>query len=114
MELETSTIMMTLFILLLVVSVWKIYAFLPNKELADDDTTEASQEELTNLILRVIKKSDGKLSATELFELVHSDDSFDKKHYWRFNQNRLNQLLTHYYLEHEGISDIEEIFKSLR
>jgi len=114
MELETSTIMMILFILLLVVSIWKIYAFLPNKELADDDTTEASQEELTNLILRVIKKSDGKLSVTELFELVHNDESFDKKHYWRFNQNRLNQLLTHYYLEHEGINDLKDVYRSLR
>ena len=114
MELETSTIMMILFILLLVASIWKIYAFLPSKELADDDTTEASQEELTALILSVIKKSNGKLTAQELYELVHSDEDFDKKHFWRFNQNKLNQLLTHYYLEHKEISTIEEIYQTLR
>ncbi len=113
MELETSTIMMILFILLLVASIWKIYAFLPNEELADDDTTEASQEELTALILSVIKKNDGKLTSQGLFELVHNDEKFDKKHFWRFNQNRLNQLLTHYYLEHKDIKTIEDIYNTL-
>lgn len=114
MELNLQTIMMVLFILLLIVSLWKIYAFLPNKELVDDDTTEASQEELTNLILNAIKKSDGKLSSMELFESVINDSNFDKKHYWRFNQNRLNKLLEHYYLEHPGIDSIETIYTSLK
>ena len=86
---------------------------MPNKKLEDDDTTKASQEELTALILSVIKKSDGKLTSQELFNLVHNDETFDKKHFWRFNQNRLNQLLTHYYLEHEDIKTIEDIYKSL-
>jgi len=114
MELDTSTIMMILFIILLVTSIWKIYAFLPNKELADDDTTEASQEELTNLILSVIKKSDGNLTNAELFQRVIDDSSFNKKHYWRFNQNRLNQLLTHFYLEHTDTSSIKDIYKLIK
>ncbi len=99
MQLDTSTIMMILFILLLVVSIWKIYAFLPNKELADDDTTEASQKELINLVLKVIKKSDGKLTKQELFEKIKNDEDFDSKHFWRFNQNKLNQLLIQYDIE---------------
>ncbi len=113
MELNTSTIMMTLFIILLVTSIWKIYAFLPNKVLADDDTTEASQDELMNLILSVIKKSEGDLTSVELFESVHNDTNFDSKHFWRFNQNRLNQLLTHYYLEHPDTQSIKEIYNNL-
>jgi len=113
MELDISTMMMIFFILLLVMSIWKVYMFIPTKKLVDDDTTEASREELTNLILSVIKKSDGKLTSQELFELVHNDDMFDKKHFWRFNQNRLNQLLVHYYLEHENIKTIEDIYKTL-
>ncbi len=112
MELNISTIMMILFILLLVVSIWKIYAFLPNKELEDDDTTEASQEELINLILHVIKKHNGKLNSAELFEKIKSDEKFDTKHFWRFNQNRLNQLLNHYYIENPNTQSIEDIYKN--
>ena len=113
MELDISTMMMIFFILLLVMSIWKVYMFIPTKKLVDDDTTEASREELTALILSVIKKSDGKLTSQGLFELVHNDEKFDKKHFWRFNQNRLNQLLTHYYLEHKNIKTIEDIYKTL-
>ena len=113
MELDTSTLMMIFFIIFLVISIWKIYAFLPNKELSDDDTTQASQEELIALILSVIKKSDGKLNTAELFQKVKADESFDKEHYWRFNQNRLNQLLTHYYIENPHTKSIEDIYKTL-
>ena len=112
-ELDTPTLMMIFFILFLVMSIWKIYAFLPNKALADDDTTEASQEELTNLVLSVLKKSDGKLTNVELCEKVMSDEAFDKEHFWRFNLNKLNQLLTHYYLKHPETTTIEEIYKKL-
>ncbi len=114
MELDTSTIMMILFIILLAVSIWKIYAFLPNEELKDDDTTEASQEELTNLVLKVIKVNYGKLNSSELFEKIKNDADFDTKHFWRFNQNRLNQLLTHYYLENPNIESIEDIYENIK
>ena len=113
MELDTPTIMMILFILLLVASIWKIYAFLPNKALEDDDTTEASHEELLHLVLSVIQKSDGNLTATELCERVQNDTAFDKKHFWRFNLNKLNQLLIHYYSQNPQVQCIEDIKKSL-
>ena len=109
MELDTSTIMMILFIILLVASIWKIYAFLPNKALDDDDTTEVSQEELLELVLHVIKKSDENISSAELSEKIKSDEKFDKKHFWRFNLNKLNQLLNHYYIEHPDVQSIKEI-----
>ena len=112
LELDTPTLMMLFFILFLVVSIWKIYAFLPNKALADDDTTEASQEELVSLVLSVIKKSDGNLSNVELCERVINDEAFDKKHFWRFNLNKLNQLLTHYYLENPDTKSIKDIYHS--
>ena len=113
MELDIQTIMMVFFILFLAMSIWKIYAFLPNEELADDDTTEASQEELTMLMLSAIKQSDGKLSSLELFKKMKDDSNFDTKHFWRFNQNRLNQLLTHYYNQNSQLTSIEDIKKSL-
>lgn len=113
MELDTATVMMIFFILLLIVSIWKIYAFLANEELADDDTTEASQEELIDLILSVIQKSDEVPTTLELFQKVKDDEKFDTKHFWRFNQNRLNQLLNHYYIENPEIHSIEDIYKEL-
>ena len=114
MELEISTIMMILFILLLILSIWKIYVFLPNKELEDDDTTEASQDELMHLLLSIVSKGDGQISEKELFQNIKNDTTFDKKHFWRFNQNRLNQLLNHYYLENEGVTNIQEIYENIK
>jgi len=113
MEFETSTLMMIFFILFLIISIWKIYAFLPNKELSDDDTTEASTKELTNLVLQVIKNSSGELTNKELFESIIKHEDFDKKHFWRFNQNKLNQLLNHYYLENPDTKSIKDIYKQL-
>ena len=109
MELDTSTWMMIFFIISLVVAIWKIYAFLPNKQLADDDTTKDSQEELLKVILKVIKKSDGSLTSTELFEKVKSNEGFDTKKFWRFNQNRLNKLLEYYHLQTKTTNSIKDI-----
>jgi len=113
-EIETSTWMMICFIILLVASIWKIYAFLPNKALVDDDTTKESQEELINLVLEVIKKSDGNLTLNKLFDKIIDDKKFDSKHYWRFNQNRLNQLLHQYYLENKNLNSIDDIYSKLK
>lgn len=83
----------------MIIGMWKIYAFLPNKELPDDDTTKASQEELMQLMLKILNKSEGKIDANELYEKMKSDEGFDAKHFWRFNQNRVHQLLELYYLQ---------------
>lgn len=114
MELSTSAWMLIFFIALLAVSVWKIYAFLPNKQLADDDTTKESQEELLKVILKVIKESQGELSHEELFAKVKADENFDEKKFWRFNQNRLNQLLSYYHLENPHTKNITDIYKDLK
>ncbi len=106
--------MLIFFVISLVASIWKIYAFLPNKELADDDTTKESQEKLLKIILKVIKISDGNLNHTQLFEKVKNDDDFDEKHFWRFNQNRLNQLLNYYHLENTHTNSIKDIYKDLK
>jgi len=113
-EIETSTWMMIFFIISLIASVWKIYAFLPNKVLKDDDTTKESQEELTKLILEVIKNSKGDLTLNELYNEIVKNNKFDSTHYWRFNQNKLNQLLQHYYLKKENLNSIEDIYNYLK
>jgi hypothetical protein len=111
MEITTSTWMLIFFLISLVASIWKIYAFLPNKALEDDDTTQASQEELLNLVLHVIKNSDGNLTSTELYEKIKSNEKFNTKHFWRFNLNKLNQLLNHYYLENPDTKSIRDIYQ---
>ncbi len=93
MDFDVSTWMMIFFVILLSVSIYKIYAFLPNKSLKDDDKTKESQEELEAIILKIIKSKNNDLTRAELCELVKNDKDFDKEHFWRFNLNRLNHLL---------------------
>ena len=114
MELDTSTWMMILFIVLLIISVWKIYAFLPNKELEDDDTTQDSQDELTNLMIKVIQKNNGDIDAKMLYVKMLEDESFDSEHFWRFNHNRLNQLLNRYYALNKDIDSIKDIYEKTK
>lgn len=113
MQLETSTLMMLFFFALLFISIWKIYAFLPRERLADDDTTQESFEELQKLMLIHIKNANGELTKKELFEAMKQDPNFDQTHFWRFNQNRLNQLLEKYYLQYPDTQSIMDIYKKI-
>jgi len=111
MELETSTWMMIAFIALLTLSIWKIYDFLPSKQLSDDDTTEVSQGELLALILTTIQKSDGTLKTNdELYTKMLTSEDFNKEKFWRFNTNKLKNILGLYYLEHPELTCIEDIY----
>jgi hypothetical protein len=111
MEFDTQTLMMLFFLLFLAISIWKISAFLPNKVLADDDTTEASHKQLLHIMLKTIQSNDN-LNKKQLLELMKEDEEFDKSHFWRFNQNRLKHLLNQYYLENAGMNSIEDISKN--
>ena len=110
MKLDLSTIMFILFILLLTASIWKIWAFLPNKQLPDDDTTQEAEKKLLDLMLKVISDTKGELSHQELFERMKKEETFDTKLFWRFNLNRLNHLLNSYYAQHSKASTTQEIF----
>jgi len=114
MDIEITTWMMIFFIILLVVNMWKIYAFLPNKTLEDDDTTKESHNELIALVLKTIQKSGGEVTLNELFDSITDSAEFDSKHYWRFNHNRLKKLLEQYYLENKDIYTIEDIYNQLK
>jgi len=113
MGLDLSSWMLIAFIIFLVLSIWKIYAFLPNKQLQDDDTTKESQNELIKLMLKVIKQNGGDIDAKNLYIKMTEDEDFDSEHFWRFNHNRLNQLLNIYYSQNNGISSIKDIYKSI-
>ena len=112
MELSTSTIMLGFFIILLVLSIWKIWAFLPNEQLADDDTTPEAQAKLEALMLKVIDKKKGMLNEQELFEAMKADEEFDKKLFWRFNPNKLSHLLHAYYAKVANVDNIKSIYKT--
>ena len=110
MELDTSTLMLIFFVLFLTASIWKIWAFLPNEQLKDDDTTKESQERLLKCMLDVIQTHKGELEVSELLSAMKEDVKFDTKKFWRFNLNKLHHLLQTYYSNHPGISTIKDIY----
>jgi len=110
MELDTSTLMLIFFILFLTASIWKIWAFLPNKQLADDDTTDEVQKQLLKCVINTIVRTEGNIEAKELLVEMRRESCFDKEKFWRFNLNKLNHLLQTYYSEHSEISTISEIY----
>jgi|APCry1669189101_1035198.scaffolds.fasta_scaffold00881_3 hypothetical protein len=102
--------MMGAFALALILSAWKLYKFMPNKQLEDDDNTKESVDQLTFIMIDTIQTSSTPPTHKELFILIKSHSDFDEKHFWRFNENRLHQLLQKYYTIH-NLSSIEEIHK---
>jgi len=110
MEISTSTWMLVFFILFLVMSIWKIWAFLPNKQLADDDKTEDSENELKSLMLKVIRENRGEIDEKELFLQMSKDENFNSELFWRFNLNRLKQLLNVYYMQNPSTQNIKDIY----
>ncbi len=113
MELTLSTWMMIAFIVALGLSAWKMYKFMPTKQLKDDDTTPQAQSELMDLVLNIIKGSHGELSEKELHALVTNHEDFDNEHFWRFNENKLKQLLHIHYAKNPDTKCIKDIHKKL-
>jgi len=113
LDLSIETLMMIFFVLALVFSSWKFYAFMPTKKLEDDDTDTRSKLELEHLMLAAIIKAydaDEKKMLHKLFEAIQADTNFDKEHYWRFNTNRLNQLIQAYLLNHPNCHTLHDIY----
>ncbi|MFT7860735.1 MAG: hypothetical protein ABXS93_07345 [Sulfurimonas sp.] len=111
MDLNTSTIMMIFFIGFLIISVWKIYAFLPNERLRDDDTTPEAKEKLLELVLQTIQNNHPEISLNELYEEVKAHENFDGEHFWRFNPNKLKHLLEEHYAKYPDTKSIENILR---
>ena len=113
-QLSIETIMMIFFLIAMIFSVWKFYAFLPMETLPDDDTNSEAKEELERLMLQVIKESydaNPANMAKKIYENMIKSEQFDKTHYWRFNQNRLNHIIQGYLLKHHECKDIYDIYK---
>ena len=86
-------IMMAAFIGGLALSLYKVYLFLPQKPLADDDTTPESVALLEKIM---VKSNQEGMSDETLYETMLNHPEFDSKLFWRFNENRLRHLIEHY------------------
>ncbi len=106
-----ETVMMATFVLALGFNGWKLYAFLPTKPLKDDDTTSVSVETLKTIMYDVIHS--GELDEEAIVTKMKEHPKFDHDHFWRFNHNRLKQLLNSHFLEHPHHQNIEHIHDHL-
>jgi hypothetical protein len=110
-KLEVSTIMMIIFIITLSLTIYKLYDFLPTKPLVDDDHTLEATDKLKNIMIKSIQyahEQDLDLDHKKVYDLMIKDKDFDHKHFWRFNQNRLNHLINSYHVEFKT-SSLKEI-----
>jgi hypothetical protein len=89
-------IMMLAFAGGLVLTLYKVYLFLPQKPLADDDTTPESIALLEKIM---VESNQENMSDEILYETMLNHPEFDPKHFWRFNLNRLRHLIEHYRLK---------------
>jgi len=111
--LSVENLMMFFFIVALVISIWKIYVFLPTKPLEDDDTTKEATDELINLLhvsIKYLCSKNKALNSEAIFTTMINQPLFDSTKFWRFNQNRLNQLIQKELLLQKKV-DISELCK---
>ena len=104
--------MMVAFVSALGLSGWKLYAFMPNKPLKDDDTNAESTQTLKEIMYEVIAK--GVTEEEDIVEKMREHSRFDDKHFWRFNLNRLRQLLNSHYIEHPEHQNTQHIQEHLK
>ena len=114
MEISTSTWMMIAFVAGMVLSIWKMYPFLVNRTLEDDDTGEDAHNALVELMHKVLQDEEKAPDAKELHEKMTNHADFDKEQFWRFNLNKLNQLLYRHYAEYPHLSSIGDIHKEIK
>lgn len=99
--------MMVAFVLAMGLSIWKVRVFMHTQQLIDDDTTDASKETLMVILYDVIHE--GVLDEETICTRMKEHELFESERFWRFNQNRLRQLLSAHYLvypQHQSIDDI--------
>jgi len=106
--------MMIAFVAGMILSIWKMYPFLVNRTLEDDDTGEDSHAYLVAIMHKVLQDEQKTPSAEKLYEKMTEHEDFDKEKFWRFNLNKLNQLLFKHYAKHPHLNSIEDIHKEAK
>jgi len=114
LELETSTWMMIAFTAGLVLSIWKMYPFLVNRTLEDDDTGEDAHNYLVSHMYKVLQSCEKTPDTKELHEMMVSHEAFDKERFWRFNLNKLNQLLNIHFAKNPHLNSLEDLHKEAK
>jgi len=110
---STTLTMLTFFILLASLSIWKLRAFFSTKELEDDDRNDVSTERIYGYIYEVLsqeKSLSDEISMEVLFTSIQALESFDQEHFWRLTPHRIRQLVQAYYMEHD-VDSLESMFK---
>ncbi len=100
---STQYLMMSAFLILFTISIWKLQAFFSTKELVDDDRNEASINLLYGYIYKVLQSSvsPNDLNMEELYERVTQLNDFDKEHFWRLTPHRIGNMVNEFYAIHE-------------
>ena len=111
MEISNSTWMMIAFVAGTALSIWKMYPFLVNKTLEDDDTGEDAHNHLVAHMKKVLQELESTPSYQELHTLMTQHKDFDKEKFWRFNENKLRQLVNRYLCENTHLDSLEDIHK---
>jgi len=109
MKLDTSTWMMIAFVAGTILSIWKMYPFLVNRTLEDDDQGEDTHNLLVHIMYDVLKDLKEVPTLNELYDEMKKHKEFDEKKLWRFNPNKLQQLLNRHYLEKKHLNSIDDI-----
>ena len=106
--------MFIIFILVTIGMMVKIKSWMPTEPLPDDDRDEKSVQELEEILIDTIKKEyhEG-ITPKEIFQMMQTHTKFDKKHYWRVNENRVTKLLEDIIAKHDGINSIYDIKERL-
>jgi len=113
MELDTSTWMMIAFVAGMILSIWKMYPFLVNRTLEDDDRGEDTHNLLVHIMYDVLKDFKETPTLNKLYDAMKEHEDFDEKKLWRFNPNKLQQLLNRHYIEKKHLNSIEDIHREV-
>ncbi len=108
---EIRYIMLAAFLLVVGLGFWKLALFFPSKALKDDDTTPEATEQLMQIMFHcIIDHCDRHdcMSERELYVRMCAHPEMER--FWRFNENRLKQLLRRYYLLYPQAATLEEIY----
>ena len=108
---EIQIWMLTAFIIVLAVSLYKIYIIF-NKP-PSGVSTEMEHEELRDMIISFIQKSDiSDPSNKTLFEALVKEEGFEGERYKNFNQNRFNQLVQGLFYTYK-VDTLSELIESI-
>lgn len=88
-------LMMSAFAGALGLSIWKIYLFLPNKPLPNDERDPQSVQKLQQIMVEC-NRINPEMDEETLFQKMSQHNDFDSKYFWRFNLNRLRHLIADY------------------